>query len=30
MGELMLEEHSAIQEAFATVGTNVGLRGTRA
>lgn len=27
MGELMLEEHSAIQEAFSTVGTNVGLTG---
>lgn len=27
MGELMLEEHRAIQEAFSTVGTDVGLGG---
>lgn len=27
MGELMLEEHGTIQEAFSTVGANVGLGG---
>lgn len=27
MSELMLEEHSTIQKAFPTVGTNVGLGG---
>lgn len=30
MGELVLEEHSSIQKAFSTVGTNVGLGGEQA
>lgn len=30
MGELVLEEHGAIQKAFSTVGTNVGLGGRQA
>lgn len=30
MGKLVLEEHGAIQEAFSTVGTNIGLGGKQA
>lgn len=30
MGKLVLEEHGAIQKAFSTVGTNVGLGGQQA